>query len=238
MFNKTILTFDIDWAPDFVINYIADTLEKKSVRSTWFITHHSKAIERLKQKKELYEVGIHPNFSERSTHGNSIEEVINTMINIVPDAAVSRNHSTMQSGQILSDLVRLTSIRIDSSIFLPEMPNIIPVIHLTPNGKLIRVPFFWADDYELLKDSSDWSFNTYKLIPGLKLFLFHPIHIYLNSRSLKEYSEFKSKYPDISNIHKYTLDNHVYEGKGVCSMFDDIISFLSNNGSSFITENV
>ena len=46
-------------------------------------------------------------------------------------------------------------------------------------------------NYELLKEKSEWQPSKYFLCPGYKIFLFHPIHIFLNSSSMKEYNDYK-----------------------------------------------
>ena len=46
--------------PDFMIDAVADALRASSVKSTWFVTHPSAAIERLSRRHDLFELGIHP----------------------------------------------------------------------------------------------------------------------------------------------------------------------------------
>ena len=48
--NKILLSFDTDWAPDFVIEKITNILIKKKIKSTWFITHSSPEIDKIKKK--------------------------------------------------------------------------------------------------------------------------------------------------------------------------------------------
>ena len=60
-FNNNFISFDIDWAHDDVINYSIDILEKTEIRVSWFITHKTKVLERLKENSN-FEIGIHPNF--------------------------------------------------------------------------------------------------------------------------------------------------------------------------------
>ena len=55
-----LITFDVDWAPDCAIDFVVDALCKFNVKSTWFITHMSPAIERLMTMPTLFEIGIHP----------------------------------------------------------------------------------------------------------------------------------------------------------------------------------
>ena len=73
-----IITVDIDWAPDFVMDELLETLISAAVKSTWFITHRSPLLEKLREQKSLVELGIHPNFLPQSTQGKSTDEVIKT----------------------------------------------------------------------------------------------------------------------------------------------------------------
>ncbi|MCX6671896.1 MAG: hypothetical protein NTX92_08260, partial [Euryarchaeota archaeon] len=61
--NKNLICIDTDWASDSIIKDIADYLIMNKIKSTWFITHDSPAIRKLLAKPDIFEVGIHPNFS-------------------------------------------------------------------------------------------------------------------------------------------------------------------------------
>ena len=52
--NAPVLTLDVDWAPDWVIDEVSAILVEKRVRATWFVTHGSPAIERLKDYPGLF----------------------------------------------------------------------------------------------------------------------------------------------------------------------------------------
>ena len=96
-----ILTFDIDWAPDWMIEQIAQVLIEKSVKSTWFVTHQSKAIEKLRQYDDLFELGIHPNLLNGSTHGKTEDDVLTHLKQIVPEAVSMRTHGLYQTTNFL-----------------------------------------------------------------------------------------------------------------------------------------
>lgn len=34
-----VITLDCDWAPDFILQKIADILSSKKIKTTWFITN-------------------------------------------------------------------------------------------------------------------------------------------------------------------------------------------------------
>lgn len=48
-FLKPFLTFDIDWASDAVLEYCIDILEQANVRVTWFATHQTPLLDRIRE---------------------------------------------------------------------------------------------------------------------------------------------------------------------------------------------
>ena len=61
-YEKVFLTFDIDWASDFVLEYCIDLIESAQVKATFFVTHETPLLERLRENPN-FELGIHPNFN-------------------------------------------------------------------------------------------------------------------------------------------------------------------------------
>lgn len=59
--GKTFLTLDVDWAHDVVLSHCINIVEGSGVPATWFITHYTPLLERLRENKN-FELGIHPNF--------------------------------------------------------------------------------------------------------------------------------------------------------------------------------
>lgn len=222
-----LLSFDVDWAPDYVIEDVLKILSHYNQKSSWFVTHSTTLWEYLRKEKNLFELGIHPNFLPGSTQGSSIEEVCNYLMEIVPEAKVFRLHAMFQYGELLSQLNRLTQIKVDSSIFLPEISNITCVKHLTPYGSLLRIPIYWVDDYELLKESISNSIFNKLETPGLKVFIFHPIHIYLNSPDFDYYEKNKT---DIS-----VSKNKQFSGYGIRNLFIEFLDYLQKRRVETIT---
>jgi hypothetical protein len=199
MSGQFILTFDIDWVPDFIVQDVLHLVQKAGVKSTWFVTHDSAAIQAMKTDK-LVELGLHPNYLPQSSHGNTQQEVLEYLFQIVPDAVSVRSHAVVQSGAILNYYTH-TGIKIDSTIFLPEQEGIRPVKYFLPNGELIRVPFFWADDYELSrKPLPDWNAARYAGVDGVKVIMFHPVHVFFNSPDYAFYDALKKQHPNIGAL--------------------------------------
>lgn len=216
------ITFDVDWAKDAIIEDLINLVTQYNCKTTWFITHPSSLWNQLTNDTHKFELGIHPNFLPNSTQGSSLEEIIDYLLKTVHKPYVFRMHSLHQSIPLLSKLRDYSGIDIDSSLFLPETPYLMPLQHLTANSVLYRVPVFWADDYELLK--RDFSFLEPGRIetPGIKVFLFHPIHIFLNTPNPAYYEQFKNK-KNLSPTDRYT-------GFGVRDILKNLLEYLAREG--------
>ncbi len=60
--DTVFLTFDVDWACDEVFADTIDLVEQADVCATWFITHGTPLLERLRENPK-FGLGIHPNFN-------------------------------------------------------------------------------------------------------------------------------------------------------------------------------
>ena len=69
------------------------------------------------------------------------------------------------------------------------------------NFGLTRMPHFWEDDLHIAyKD--DWNTEIYLNSPGLKIFDFHPIHLFLNTEELERYNSCRGIFQDFENLKK------------------------------------
>lgn len=223
--DTPIITFDVDWAPDFIIEEISKIMIEYKIKSTWFITHSSPAIENLKTNL-LFELGLHPNFEINSTHGKNPDEVLQFMKKIVPEAKSIRTHKLFQSSHILS-LFQNYGIENDSSILLPHVEHISP--HYVKYYNLFRFPIFWEDDIEMAVNP-DWELNKEELMKsGMKIFNFHPIHIYLNSQNFDKYSLMKKR-EKLENMNFENVQEFINKDKnGVKTFFEKILQVLDSD---------
>ncbi|TLD84596.1 hypothetical protein LS70_003350 [Helicobacter sp. MIT 11-5569] len=207
-FKKTFLTFDIDWASDAVLEYCINILEQANVKVTWFVTHQTPLLDRLRENPN-FELGIHPNFNPLLEgdfrYGNHYAKVLEYYLNIVPEAKTMRSHCLGISSRILSEAKRL-GITHESNILVPMMTynSAGGGGFLKPYSnwdKLIRCPYHWADDvacmYEKRIDICSIKSN------GYFMFGFHPIHIFLNTESLNRYESARSYFKDYNLLKQY-----------------------------------
>ena len=45
LINESLLTFDCEWAPNFILEHVSNLLIESEVKSTWFVTNESAIIE-------------------------------------------------------------------------------------------------------------------------------------------------------------------------------------------------
>jgi hypothetical protein len=237
--DDVVLTIDMDWAPDFTIDFVAEQLIARQVRATWFVTHMSPAIARLKQYPNLFELGIHPNFLSGSTHGDTPDAVLRHCISLVPEASSVRTHFLFQSTLLLRQILTQSSITTDVSLFLPGTPHICPVEWVCRRRTLLRIPYFWADDSEMEQNIPCWRLARHLRIgQGLKVFAFHPIHVYLNSADIEIYQTLKHRVPKISEASPNALNPYIQTGEGTCALFKEVVAHLAAHGASIRIQDI
>jgi hypothetical protein len=228
MRKKIAITIDVDWAPDCAIIRTALLLVKNHIPSTWFITHKSPAIESLQLFPNLFELGIHPNFSEFSSQGSTPKEVMNTCLRIIPNATIMRSHNLFQSTSLLKLAMTKYKIKKDVSIFTPYQFNVKSVLYHSWNNDILRIPYSWEDDYEMEQEKPNWNYkDLIKKMEGLCIINFHPMHIYLNSSNMKSYNKIKNMDCSLSDITDFILKRYVKKGVGVGSLFKELTSKVS-----------
>jgi|UPI0007806D8D hypothetical protein len=188
---SNVLTFDIDWAPDWAIDDCIDICRAGNVPATFFATHRSTTLGRLLQDPS-FEVGIHPNFLPGSSHGSSSSEVLSFFRELVPGAVSMRTHALHQSTRIFSEVLEQSPrIRADVSLFLPGHPNLKPtLLFIGAQRPLIRFPYWWEDD--VASYTPDWDWRPPSPSSDLRIFDFHPVHVALNMRSMTAYQRLKA----------------------------------------------
>ncbi|NDA80925.1 MAG: hypothetical protein EBX92_07405 [Actinobacteria bacterium] len=218
--NRVFITLDVDWAPDFVVREVVESLELLGVPATWFVTHASDACKELEHRNDS-EVGAHPDFTRllRPDRGDvSLESIISAMRDITPSATSFRCHALVQSSQILAEMER-AGFRHDCNVFLPFAP----IDALEPwkhSALLTRIPYCWEDDTWLLGLCR----APQELVggAGMKVIDVHPIHLWLNCETLERYEHVKKSMNDESLL-RASRNQSV---KGVGDVFRETIEAI------------
>lgn len=200
--DSFFITFDIDWCSDEVLSYLLDIIEKYDIKVTFFVTHETSLLRRMKNNPNI-ELGIHPNFNYLLNgdfrQGSSVKEVIHYYKKFVPDAVSIRSHSLTQGGSI-SPILEEEGFVYECNTFIPPQGGeLMPYNH---TRKLIKVPHIFEDDVrELYED--EWDLKKYIDYRGIKVFDFHPIHIFLNSEKIDRYNSAREYLQNFDELKKY-----------------------------------
>lgn len=221
--DRIFLTFDMDWAHDEVVADTIDLVEAAGVSATWFVTHKTPLLQRLRSNPS-FELGIHPNFNflleGDDRNGRNVKEVIERLLAIVPRAASVRSHSMTQNTGLL-DLFVWGGLTHDVNHFIPTQTG----IELKPWklwNELIRIPYNWEDDVHCMYGLTD-EMSAFVNHAGLKVFDFHPIHVFLNTESLDRYEASRPLHKNPKELIK-----HRYEGYGTRSRLLDLLGMGNN----------
>ena len=170
-------TIDLDWANEIMIEETLNLFDKHEMPVTPFITHKSKVIEEHYEDKRSL-VGLHPNFWKDSTQGNNYIEIIENLCKLWPEARGWRSHRWFEDLKFSLEFAR-RGFKYDSTVCMFLFPNITPN-HCIPG--LVQFPVFFEDRWFM---SGKWHIQTIQqrcATPGLKVFDFHPHHIYTNNK--------------------------------------------------------
>lgn len=226
--NAIYLTFDIDWVHDEILEDTIDLVEMYKLSATWFVTHATPLLGRLRNNLD-FELGIHPNFNflldGDNCTGKNANEVVDRLMALVPEAKCVRSHSLTQSSRLI-DIFRRKGFTHECNTFIPANSG----IALKPWASfcgLTRVPYFWEDDVHVLYDhigiTETEPADLAIVGKGMKVFDFHPIHVFLNTESLERYERTRALHHDPKE-----LINHRYEGYGTRNRLIELLELAKS----------
>ena len=187
--RKIFITMDVDWACDAVLADTLDLFDELEIPVTIFVTHQTELLDRMR-KDPLISLGIHPNFNPLlcGTSDKDYRAVIEEMKAIVPEAVCARSHGLIDSTSILSAFFAL-GIRSDLNLFIPFSAGI-PMTPFEHFCGMLRIPYFYEDDaYCFEKNRLTPEEHVLSPIRGIKVFNFHPIHLFLNTEKIERYND-------------------------------------------------
>lgn len=217
--RRVFLTFDMDWAHDDVVNDSIDLVEQAGISATWFVTHDTPVLQRLRSLGGQ-ELAVHPNFNDLLSGANrtgegGAEGLLERIRRVVPEARSVRSHSLVQSERLVDVFERhgLTHI---SNCFIPHRAGF-PNRPFRLWGNAVVVPHCFQDNVALKMPTAAPSPED--LSTGFHVFDFHPIHVFLNTEDLTRYERTRHLH------HKpVELARHRYEGRGTRTRLIDLLS--------------
>lgn len=221
------LSFDQDWAPDWALDDILNRLEEAGLGGTVFITHDSPLLERMKTKANI-ELGWHPNFLPGSSHGESVEEVLNFMASLVPGAVGARAHTLMRGTPIL-EAYKTRGLRYDAADIFDGQQGLSCFLSWTG---LTRIPIYFEDDVHLHRGLPLSLKPLHMTSPGLKVFTFHPVLVALNCSRLSDYQALKAdlgtRGVPLTEASRQDFRAHIQrEEAGMGDLFQSVVTWLS-----------
>lgn len=228
--REFVITLDTDWAPDFIVDEVAAILLNHRVPATWFITNNSPAVDRLRSHLDLFELGIHPNFNDGSTHGGTISEVLSHCQDMLPDAQSMRTHGLVQSTFLLWKVMKETSLSTDVSLYLHDYPFVTPFEYAMGDRTLLRIPYIWEDDVHFSQSKPSWELDQFcQTGEGVRVVNFHPIHVYLNSQDIRSYTALKEAAGGIAVARPDQVASFVASGPGTGTLFRQFVAYAASN---------
>jgi hypothetical protein len=215
---KTIvLTFDTDWAPPFVIEKVIQLLQGLS--ATFFVTDRD-AKEVLEGHQNI-EIGIHPNFLPGSSHGRNRIEIMNRLMDLVPQARTVRAHNLFQDTTVLDIYVEK---KLECDLSLVEYENLSPEPFRYWNG-LARLPYNFDDTIALMR-REDLRLRTWMGDADPLICNFHPIHLYLNTDRMERYLSLRDQ-GSLSKMKVDQVQSYINrKNRGVQDLFLSILEMI------------
>ncbi|MBC6409703.1 MAG: hypothetical protein GDA42_04485 [Ekhidna sp.] len=216
---KIGLSFDIDWAPEEMIEDTLNLLKGyPNVNATFFATHKSNALE-----KAGYEIGIHPNFKPllMCESNKNFKEIIDELLDIYPESKGFRAH-TLTTSTFILEYISQVGLKYESNCLLPYSKRLRIFNYVYG---LVKIPFNFEDDVHF---GFNYPFELKFLNmehDDLFIFNFHPIHIYSNNATPEHYSNVKKKYHNPTEVIKHRN----FECKGTRDLLIELLEFSSLN---------
>ena len=193
------ITFDIDWAPDTIVDELISLLNDYSVPATFFCTNftkdHSKKSSSLNGRvNQQSEIALHPNFQ----HENNYEKEWDEILTIYPTAKGWRSHNGVSGWPIMkAAMERGLHYEVFSSVFSNYVEP--SQVNRALPSYYVFTTAFW--DSHMLHDLGfSWSLKD---LPQKSLFKdsdkifvmgFHPNILYYDMRAINEYDARKFSY--------------------------------------------
>lgn len=209
--NEVLVSMDMDWAPDALIEDSVNLLNEHGVSATLFLTNPTRV------DLTGHEIALHPNFD-----GADLLSPVAKLLDCFPGAVGTRSHSLFFSYRLVEVYEKL-GIRYQSNVIAYKQCR----LHgFQISRHVAEIPIFFMDNIHLLMEPESAAFNVDGLAlaePGLKVFDFHPIHVYLNTDNLDRYNAAKSSYQDPRQLMRFRNR----EGKGTRDLFVDLLRALA-----------
>ena len=211
--NDISITVDTDWVPDLILDDTINLLSKFGIDGTFFCTNATDC------DFGTHEQAIHPNFLSMN-----FEKHISEILELFPTAKGFRSHSLFFTERLRPILAK-KDINYCSNVMLFEHPNLKPCM-MAPS--VLEFPLYFMDTFNLIMKGGGSTFSSdveKQSIAGMKVYDFHPVHVFMNTHSIEHYDSFKEFYQK-----PIILKEHVnVERYGIRDYLIDLLNYISIN---------
>lgn len=221
MRKELYLTFDMDWAIDEVLADFYSLIKELSVVGTIHVTHETNFLNLLR-KDNILDCGIHPNYNYclgGVNEDGSAKDILEKIINIVPEAKCVRSHA-LTTSSIISKRYKNYGIEYDLNMYIPIQSGMRIFPYKSPVGDTVVLPFIFEDDLYLAEsEHRGIRFYLGDDFEAPRIFNFHPIHLYLNTDQMETYEAARPFFKDIDQLKRMRNT----ENYGIRNFFIDLI---------------
>lgn len=222
-----VLTSDQDWAPEWAITRFLDRVSKWKQPLHLFRTNESPGLDQAVADGTA-EQGWHPNFMPGSSHGSTVDEVVEYCQKTFPGARTARAHCFAEDSFRMRALAK-AGIIADSQNPTPCLGYLMPMVH--PAG-ILRLPVYFEDDVAFGTADATLTVDVFRkslFTPGLKILNFHPTFVACNTPSQAHYDSVRARIFGTQEL----ADGVVWSGHGTADMFDALLSEILSAGFVF-----
>ena len=233
---KVLVTLDIDWASEYVIQYTVEKLKELEIPFTIFSTHNSPY---LRSIIDDIEIGLHPFFHPSSSHGKTPEETLNNIFKIPYNIDAFRCHRFIRSNEI-SEMMKSKGMKCESNV----CTNLETIRPFENRNGLLEIPVFCEDGSYLLNEHSfDFQSNSVNKFltcrdnDELKSIIIHPMHFVVNTPNWKYMKQIKKKMTreQWNSFDANKLNEVRYEEEGISTFILKILNVYKKRGYEFVT---
>lgn len=223
--KNILLSFDVDWAPEYMLEDLLILLNDTISACTIFATHYSPLL--IKYTKQ-YEIGLHPNFNFllEGKQNSNYRTIIDDLIAMYPHTVGYRSHSLTNNTNIQQYFKEKSFIYESNQLshshnqhYYDELEDMSHIFINFSDGLFIK---------HFSNDLNAFSANLYQRIETTSntTFMFHPVHIFLNSTGYDNYNKIKTNLNDYKTVKQH-INN--YEHNGVRKLFIQLLQYIQTH---------
>ena len=222
-----VLTADQDWAPEWAVEQFLVEVERFGIPLHIFRTNPSPILDTWVQTGRV-DQGWHPNFLSGSSHGDTIDAVIEYCREHFAGARTVRAHRCAEDTFRWVALAA-AGIVADSNVVTFYQGYLTPLVHWTG---IVRFPEYFEDDCFFdgrMPSLSLEAFESTLFTPGLKILNFHPTFVACNTSSREHYARTRARIFGTDRMGEGIRD----PGRGTATVFRELIERIQSAGYGF-----